>query len=70
MERVEEASVDEPLPQRILDMIYQDPDVRRGYKESLVHYLAAHRPELLDRLKINGRIKEALARAAESLDRN
>jgi hypothetical protein len=81
--------VDEPLAQRILDIIYHDPDCRRLYKElltdwildtqprtapldaeTLVQYLAAHQPELLNRLKINVWIKEDLARALESLDRN
>ncbi len=81
--------MDEPLAQRILDIIYQDPDVRRLYKESLtdwildtqprtapldvvalVHYLAAHQPDLLNRLSINVRVKEDLARALESLERN
>jgi len=81
--------VDHPLAQRILDIIYHDPDCRRAYKESLtdwildtqprtapldaqalVQYLAAHQPELLNRLKINVRIQEELARALESLDRN
>ena len=81
--------MDHPLAQRILDIIYHDPDCRRAYKESLtdwildtqprtapldaqalVQYLAAHQPELLNRLKINVRIQEELARALESLDRN
>jgi hypothetical protein len=85
----EETSVDNPLAQRMLNIIYQDPDCRRVYKESLtdwildtqprtapldaealVQYLVAHQPELLKRLKINVRIKEELARALESLDRN
>ena len=81
--------MDDPLAQRILDIIYQDPDVRRVYKESLtdwildtqprtapldsaalVQYLATHQPDLLNRLKINVRLKEDLARALESLERN
>jgi hypothetical protein len=81
--------VDDPLAQRILAIIYQDPVCRRVFKESLtdwildtqprtapldaqvlVQYLAAHQPDLLDRLKINPRIKEELARALESLARN
>jgi hypothetical protein len=81
--------VDDPLAQRILDIIYHDPDCRRVYKESLtdwildtqprtapldaaalVQYLEAHQPDLLNRLKINVRIKEDLARTLESLDRN
>jgi len=81
--------VDDPLAQRILDIIYHDPDCRRVSKESLtnwildtqprtapleaaalVQYLAAHQPDLLNRLKINVRIKEDLARTLESLDRN
>jgi hypothetical protein len=86
---VEEDSVDEPLAQRILDIIFQDREVRRLYKESitdwildtqprtapldtaaLVQYLTAHQPDLLNRLKINVRIKEDLARALESIERN
>lgn len=81
--------MDEPLAQRMLDIIYQDPDVRRLYKESLtdwildtqprttpldaavlLQYLAAHQPDLLSRLTINVRIKEDLARAMESIERN
>jgi len=81
--------VDDPLAQRILDIIFHDPEVRRMYKESLtdwildtqprtapldtsalVQYLAAHQPDLLNRLKINVRIKEDLARALESIERN
>ena len=81
--------MDEPLAQRILDLIYQDPDVRRLYKESLtdwildtqphtapldgaalLQYLGARQPDLLNRLKINVRIKEDLARALESIERN
>jgi hypothetical protein len=81
--------VDDPLAQRILDIIYHDPVCRRVSKESLtdwildtqprtapleaaalVQYLAAHQPDLLNRLKINVRIKEDLARTLESLDRN
>jgi hypothetical protein len=81
--------VDDPLAQRILDIIYHDPDCRRVYKESLtdwildtqprtaplgaealVQYLEVHQPDLLNRLKINVRIKEDLARALESLERN
>jgi hypothetical protein len=86
---VEEVFVEEPLAQRILDIIYQDPDVRRLYKESLtdwildtqprtapldaadlVQYLTVHQPDLLNRLKINVRLKEDLARALESIERN
>jgi len=81
--------VDSPLAQRILDLIYQDPDVRRMYKESLtdwildtqprtaplsaralLEYLAVHQPDLLNRLKINIRIKDELARALEAIQRN
>jgi hypothetical protein len=81
--------VDDPLAQRILDLIYQDPDVRRMYKESLtdwildtqprtsplsagalLEYLAVHQPDLLNRLKINLRIKDDLARALEAIERN
>lgn len=79
----------ELLSQRILDIIYQDPEVRRLYKESLtdwildtqphsapldaetlVRYLAAHQPELLNRLRINVRVKEELARALENIEQN
>jgi hypothetical protein len=89
MEQGEDVSVDEPLAQRILDIIYQNPVCRRLYKQSLtdwildtqprtaplnaqalVQYLAAYQPDLLNRLKINVRIKEELARALESLARN
>jgi hypothetical protein len=38
--------------------------------EALVQYLEAHQPDLLNRLKINVRLKEDLARALESLQRN
>ncbi len=81
--------MDEPLAQHILDIIYDDPEVRRLYKESLtdwildtqphtapldaaalLQYLAARQPDLLNRLKINLRIKEDLARALESIERN
>lgn len=81
--------MDEPLAQDILDIIYDDPEVRRLYKESLtdwildtqshtapldaaalLQYLAARQPDLLNRLKINVRIKEDLARALESIQRN
>ena len=81
--------MDDPLAQRILDLIFQDSELRRLYKESLtdwildtqprtqpldsgalVQYLAAHQPDLLERLKINVRIKEDLARALESNEQN
>lgn len=81
--------MDELLSQRILDIIYQDPEVRRLYKESLtdwildtqphsapldsealVRYLSAHQPELLNRLRINLRVKEELARALENIEQN
>jgi hypothetical protein len=81
--------VDEPLAQRILDLIFQDPQLRRLHKESLadwildtqprtapldatalLQYLGAHQPELLNRLKINVRLKEDLARVLESIERN
>ncbi len=81
--------MDEPLAQRILDIIFQDPDARRNHKESLtdwildtqprtapldaaalLRYLAAHQPELLNRLKINVRIKEELARVLDSTEQN
>jgi hypothetical protein len=35
-----------------------------------VQYLTAHQPDLLNRLKINVRVKEDLARALESIERN
>jgi hypothetical protein len=44
MEWGEAASVDDPLAQRILDIIYQDPDVRRGYKESLTDWILDPQP--------------------------
>ncbi len=81
--------MDEPLSKRMLDLIYQDPEVRRLYKESLtdwildtqprtapldaaalLEYLAAHQPDLLDRLKINVRLKDDLARVLESIEKN
>ena len=81
--------MDEPLSKRMLDLIYQDPEVRRLYKESLtdwildtqprtapldaaalLEHLAAHQPDLLDRLKINVRLKEDLARVLESIEKN
>lgn len=81
--------MDEPLAQKILDLIFQDPQVRRLHKESLadwildtqprtapldanalLQYLGAHQPELLNRLKINVRLKEDLARVLESIERN
>jgi hypothetical protein len=37
---------------------------------ALLQYLAAHQPDLLSRLTINIRIKEDLARALESIERN
>jgi hypothetical protein len=79
--------VDEPLAQRILDLIYHDSEMRRMHKDSLtdwildtqsrsepldttalLEYLAGHQPDLLDRLKINVRIQDDLARALESVD--
>lgn len=81
--------MEERLAQRILDIIFQDPHVRRLYKESLadwildtqprtapldaaalVQYLATHQPDLLNRLKINVRLKEDLARALGSTEQN
>lgn len=81
--------MNELLASRILEIIFQDPDVRRHYKESisdwildtqprtapldaaaLVQYLQAHQPDLLNRLKINVRIKEELTQALESTDLN
>ncbi len=81
--------MDEPLAQRILDIIYQDREVRRLYKESLtdwildtqphtapldvealIRYIAAHQPDLLNRLRINLRVKEELARALENIEQN
>jgi hypothetical protein len=35
-----------------------------------LQYLGAHQPELLNRLKINVRLKEDLARVLESIERN
>ena len=77
------------LSQDILNIIFQDPQVRRLHKETLadwildtqphtapldaaalLEYLGAHQPDLLNRLKINVRIKEDLARALESNARN
>ena len=37
---------------------------------ALLQYLGAHQPELLNRLKINVRLKEDLARVLESIERN
>jgi hypothetical protein len=81
--------VDEHLSKRMLELIYQDPEIRRLYKESLtdwildtqprtapldaaalLEYLAAHQPDLLDRLKINVRLKDDLARVLESIEKN
>ena len=81
--------MDEPLAQRILDLIFQDPDVRRMHKETLadwildtqprtapldaaalLDYLAAHQPDLLNRLKINVRLKEELARVLDPSEKN
>jgi hypothetical protein len=86
---MKERPVDDPLAQRILDIIFQDPQVRRLYKESLadwildtqprsapldatalLQYLAAHQPDLLDRLKINMRLKEDLARVLGPNEQN
>lgn len=79
--------MNEPLAQRILDLIYHDSEMRRMHKDSLtdwilgtqsrtepldttalLEYLAGHQPDLLDRLKINVRIQDELARALESAD--
>jgi hypothetical protein len=38
--------------------------------ETLVQYLEAHQPDLLNRLKIHVRIKEDLARALKCLERS
>ncbi len=35
----EEASVDDPLAQRLLDIIYHDPGCRRVYKELLTDWI-------------------------------
>ena len=78
--------MNQPLAQRILDLIYHDPEMRRMHKDSLTDwildtqsrnapldttallaYLAVHQPDLLDRLKINVRIQDELARALESV---
>jgi hypothetical protein len=37
---------------------------------ALLQYLAAHQPDLLNRLKINIRLKEDLARALETNQQN
>jgi hypothetical protein len=77
--------VDEPLAQRILEIIYRDSSVNRPHKESLtdwildtqprtlpldgaalVHYLAGHQPDILERLRINVHIKEEIERALEN----
>jgi hypothetical protein len=78
--------MNEPLAQRILDLIYRDSEMRRMHKDSLTDwildtqsrtapldttgllaYLAVYHPDLLDRLKINVRIQDELARALESV---
>jgi hypothetical protein len=43
-ERDEEVTVDEPLAQRILDIIYHEPDRRRVYKESLTDWILDTQP--------------------------
>jgi hypothetical protein len=74
--------VNQPLAQRILDIIYKDSAVRRGHKDSLsdwildtqsrsaplsestlLQYLAAYQPDVLERLKINIHIADDVARA-------
>jgi hypothetical protein len=37
---------------------------------ALIQYLGAHQPDLLNRLKINVRLKDDLARALESIEQN
>lgn len=37
---------------------------------ALLRYLASHQPEILNRLKINIRIKDELAKALDTLGRN
>ena len=78
--------MDEPLAQRILEIIYRDPDVNRPHKESLtdwildtqprslpldgaalIRYLAGHQPDILERIRINVKIKEDLERALDNL---
>jgi len=44
MEWGEETAVDNPLAQRLLDIIYHDPDGRRGYKESLTDWILDTQP--------------------------
>jgi hypothetical protein len=44
MEWGEEAAVDDPLAQRILDIIYHDPDLRRLYKELLTDWILDTQP--------------------------
>lgn len=44
MEWGEETSVDNPLAQRLLDIIYHDPDCRRVYKESLTDWILDTQP--------------------------
>lgn len=80
--------MNEPLAQRILEIIYRDPSVNRPHKESLtdwildtqprslpldgadlVRYLAAHQPDILERLRINMHIKEEIERALQNLRR-
>ena len=44
MEWGEEAAVDDPLAERLLDIIYHDPDLRRSYKESLTDWILDTQP--------------------------
>jgi len=44
MEWGEETAVDNPLAQRLLDIIYHDPDGRRRYKESLTDWILDTQP--------------------------
>ncbi len=81
--------MNQPLAQRILDIIYGDLEVRRAHRESLtdwildtqsrnapldtdrlLDYLSLHQPDLLERLKINPRLKESLARAEDGPESN
>jgi len=44
MEWGEEAAVDDPLAEHLLDIIYHDPDLRRSYKESLTDWILDTQP--------------------------
>jgi hypothetical protein len=86
MEWGEEAAVDDPLAQRLLNSIDHDPDGRRVYKESLTDWILDTQPRTApvgaaalvqylaahqpERLQITVRLQAELARALESLDRH